>query len=437
MTMNNRLLLAIDRLLLCVFYPALALIFLRPSWLKFTTPFGHVSITSAQSIVSLLCSLWLLAFLIHPRRYFTSGTIEYPLLLFLAANCASALLSPFGTPAERADAILEIVFYATFFYASLYLLRTAVDSRRVILLLFTVAVAVASVNIAYHYRQGMWKMIDRGYPFWDGKNALGLFMVLTLSLSTALIARPETACGAGGHRCGWRTAAFAPGLFVIFLCAVYSYSRGAWIAMVGAALLFSLFRSWRLVALLVAAILVLPVLPHRRALNRFLSIGQMRDRNVARRLVVWKDALRMISARPLIGVGPGEFRRACSRFEDAADTRNAARAPRERLIYRDHAHNLFLQVGAEAGVGGLCACVWVLVALCRTIRARKRDERDPARHMMIQGLAAALAAFLVFSLVDCSWTGRFTGGSFMHINFTVILFLAMLYAMGTGPAKSQ
>jgi putative inorganic carbon (HCO3(-)) transporter len=437
MTMNNRLLLAIDRLSLCVFYPALALIFLRPSWLKFTTPFGHVSLTSAQSIVFLLGSLWLLAFLIHPRRYFTSGTIEYPLLLFLAANCASALLSPFGTPAERVDAILEIVLYATFFYASLYLLRTAVDSRRVILALFTVAVAVASVNIAYHYRQGMWKMIDRGYPFWDGKNALGLFMVLTLSLSTALIARPETGCGAGGHRYGWRTAAFAPGLFVIFLCAVYSYSRGAWIAMAGAALLFSLFRSWRLVALLVAAVLVVAFLPHRRALNRFLSIGQMRDRNVAMRLVVWKDALRMIRARPLIGVGPGEFRTACLRFEDTADTRNAARAPRERLIYRDHAHNLFLQVGAESGIAGLLALAWGVAAVCRAIYGLARSESDPARYATVQGLAGALAAFLVFSLADCSWTGRLSGGSFMHINLTVILFLAMLYAMGVPHLKSQ
>ena len=437
MTMKDRLLLAIDRLSLCVFYPALALIFLRPSWLKFATPFGQVSLTSAQNIVFLLCSLWLLAFLLHPRRYLTSGTLGYPILLFLAANCVSALLSPFGTPAERVDAILEIILYATFFYASLYLLRTAVDSRRVILALFSVAVVVASVNITYHYRQGMWKMIDRGYPFWDGKNALGLFMVLALSLSTALIARPKAACDARGHRRGWRAAAFVPGLFVIFLCVVYSYSRGAWIAMVGAALLFSLFRSWRLVALLVAAILALQFLPHRRALNRFLSIGQMRDRNVEKRLVVWKDALRMIRARPLLGVGPGEFRTACFRFEDAADTRNVARAPREKLTYRDHAHNLFLQVGAEAGVGGLCACAWGVLALCRAIRARMRDDRDPVRHALVQGLAAALSAFLVFSLVDCSWTGRFTGGSFMHINFTVILFLAMLYAMGTGAAESQ
>jgi hypothetical protein len=187
----------------------------------------------------------------------------------VGGNIGTAFSQIVDQLSPHAAAILEIVLYATFFYASLYLLRTAADSRRVILLLFTVALVVASVNVAYHYRQGMWKMIDRGYPFWDGKNALGLFMVLTLSLSAALIVRPETACGAGGHRCGWRTAAFAPGLFVIFLCAVYSYSRGAWIAMAGAALLFSLFRSWRLVALLVAFLL-------------FIEVGRIHDRQKSR-----------------------------------------------------------------------------------------------------------------------------------------------------------
>lgn len=438
MTMNNRLLTAIDRLSLCVFYPALVLIFLRPSWLKFATPFGNVSVTSAQSIVFLLGSLWLLAFLIHPRRYFTSGTIGYPLLLFLAANCASALFSPFGAPAERVDAILEIILYATFFYASLYLLRTAVDGWRVILILFTIALVVASVNVAYHYRQGMWKMLDRGYPFWDGKNALGLFMVLALTLSTALIARQKTGSGAIAHRYGWRTAAFAPGLFVIFLCAVYSYSRGAWIAMAGAALLFSLFRSWRLVALLVAAVLALAFLPHRRALNRFLSIGQMRDRNVEMRVVVWDKAVTMTRAHPFLGVGPGEFRRAYDALAARDElTRKMEAEDKNRLRFRNHAHNLFLQVGAESGIVGLFSLVWGIAAICRAIYSRARGESEPGRYAMVQGIAAALAAFLVFSLVDCSWTGSFTGGSFMHINLTVILFLAMLYAMGAAHSKSQ
>ncbi|MEJ2745758.1 MAG: hypothetical protein P8123_08765 [bacterium] len=227
MTTNNRFLHTIDRLSLCLFYPALVLIFLRPSWLKFHTPLGKISVTSAQNVVIVLCLLWFLALLMNPRRYFTGGAIGYPLLSFLAANCVSAILSPFGSRSERLDAIMEIILYAAFFYASLYVLRTAVRGRRVVCILFAAAVIVAAVNVAYHYHQGMWMMIDRGYPFWDGKNALGLFMVLALYLSAALLVRPRNALGAHGTGSGWRTAALVPGLFVMFLCVVYSYSSSA------------------------------------------------------------------------------------------------------------------------------------------------------------------------------------------------------------------
>lgn len=424
-TSNDRCLDILDRLSLCLFYPALVLIFLRPSWLKFHTPLGRVSVTSAQNVVIAFCLIWFLAFLLNPRRYFTPGAVGGPLLSFLTANFISAVLSPFGSLSERLDAVMEIVLYGAFFYASLYVFRTSVDGRRVVRLLFIAAVVVAVVDVSYHYHHGMWKMIDRGYPFWDGKNALGLFMVLALSMSAALLARP----GDARTGSGWRSAVILPGLFAMFLCAVYSYSRGAWVALIGAAVLFALLRSWRLVALLAVAVMALAYLPHGRALKRFASIAQMRDRNVEKRLVVWKDALLMIRARPLVGVGPGEFRNACRRFERAADTRSAARAPQEKLIYRDHAHNLALQVGAESGILGLLALGWAGAAVFQAVCARMRNASDPAARSMAQCIAAALVAFLIFSLTDCSWTGRFSGSSFMHVNFIVVLMVAMLYAI--------
>ncbi|MEJ2745757.1 MAG: O-antigen ligase family protein [bacterium] len=175
--------------------------------------------------------------------------------------------------------------------------------------------------------------------------------------------------------------------------------------------------------------MVLAYLPHGRAFKRFVSIGRMRDRNVTKRLVVWKDALRMIRARPIIGVGPGEFKTACHRFEDASETKKIAHAPQDRVIYRDHAHNLFLQVGAESGIAGLVALAWGMAVVFRAVCDRMRNESDPARRSMVQCIAAALLAFIIFSVTDCSWTGRFSGSSFMHINFIVMLAIAMLYAM--------
>ena len=58
-----------DRLLLIIFYVMLVILFLRPSWLKYSTPFGHISLTSAKNIALVFSSLWLIAMFSSPRRY--------------------------------------------------------------------------------------------------------------------------------------------------------------------------------------------------------------------------------------------------------------------------------------------------------------------------------------------------------------------------------
>ncbi len=421
MNATDRVFAMLDRALKAIFWAALILLFLRPSTLRLATPFGHVSLTSAKNIVIVFCFFWLALAFARPHRYFVRAGLGLPLALFLAASCLSAFASPFGPAKERWAAVLEAACYGLFFYGSLYLFRGPVRARSAAITLVVVAAGVAAVDLAYHARAGLAFIVDQKYPLWDGKNALGLFMAIALALGASLGSPPSRA----RSRAAW---ALAPVLFLIFLCAVYSYSRAAWLAMAGATLAMALLRSWKWVWLLVAAAIVLAFLPNHRVVRRLFATGKARDRTAAWRVVVWKDAARMIRARPLLGVGPGEFRRACDAYEDRdAPTRRLART-RDGLRYREHAHNLVLQVAAETGLAGLAAFLWgaALVA-----RAAARGAR--AGPGLAAGVAAALAAFAAYSCVDCSWTGRFTGSSFMHIN----LIVALLAAMACAAAKSQ
>ncbi len=420
----------IDLLMLLVFYITLVIVFLRPSCLKFSTPLGGVSLTSAKNVAILLSLIWLIAMLSNPRRYLTPCRLAPPLLLFVGVSIVSAILSPFGKPVERWEAILELALYCAFLYTCLYLFRTAAKRRTVLRLLFHIAVFVAAVDIVYHYRQGLWLILDQGYPFWDGKNALGLFMAMTLSLCTALIvSAPKSGGELEDKKCAStkrRNSLLFVGLFFIFLCLIYSYSRGAWLAMIGATLAFGLLRLWKLIALVAIAALLLVILPHRKASHRFRSIWRMRDGNVARRVVVWKDAIEMIQERPLLGVGPGEFRTAYIQSGTSARSAVKPDSPKERMRFFEHAHNLFLQVGAETGLAGLLALMWMFVVIVRAARHHLKTAQNLKQAKIFNAVIAALVAFLVFSLVDCSWTGRFSGSSFMHINLIVVLLLAML-----------
>lgn len=414
MTASDRVFAKLDRALTAVFWTALVILFLRPSTLRLSTPFGHASLSSAKNIAIAFGLFWLALAVARPRRYIVRAGLAGPLALFLAAGGISALASSYGPAGERWTALLEAACYGLFFYGSLYVLRGSARARAAAMALVAAAAAVAAVDLAYHARAGLAFIVDQKYPLWDGKNALGLFMAIALALGVSL-APPPSRAGA------WAAAALA--LVLIFLCALYSYSRAAWLAMVAAALAMALLRSWKWIWLLLAAAVLLTALPNHRIVRRAFATGNSRDRTATWRVVVWKDAVRMIRANPILGVGPGEFRRACGDYEDInAPTRHL---PRDKagLRYRDHAHNLPLQVAAETGLAGLAALLWgaTLVA-----RAAVRGARGMGG--LAAGIAAALAAFAAYSCVDCSWTGRFTGSSFMHINLIVALLAAMAYS---------
>jgi len=71
------------------------------------------------------------------------------------------------------------------------------------------------------------------------------------------------------------------------------------------------------------------------------------------RMDLWRSAVAMIRDHPLTGVGTAAYG-------------TALRTYRDPLLARDHivtAHNLYLNTGAEAGIPGLIAGAWLLVAL--------------------------------------------------------------------------
>ncbi|MCX6357183.1 MAG: O-antigen ligase family protein [Candidatus Aureabacteria bacterium] len=411
MGIRTRIAAVLDRLVRWLFYPTLILICLRPSCLKFATPLGRVSITSAQNLVLALVGVWLLS-LICATRWVSRSGLDGPLILFVAAHIVSLAASPFGMFSDRFEALIELLLYAGFFLMSLTLFRAGMPARRIVAVLFWTAVLVAAVDLAYHSRRGLQSIVDQGYPLWDGKNALGLFMALALASGTMLLT---------GERCALlRSASVTAGLFLIFLCAVYSYSRGSWLGIAGMAVMFACRRSWKWVALILAALLLLLLaLPNKRVVQRFAYTGHTFDVNASKRVTVWKESLRMLRDYPLTGVGPGQFRTA-ARLRIAAPGLASSRQEKAHYRYLEHAHNLFLQAGAEAGFAAIAALVWGLIRLRRI--ARRAITNDPGT----LGLAAACVAYLLFSLVDCSWTGRFAGSSFMHINLIMALIVAML-----------
>ena len=97
-------------------------------------------------------------------------------------------------------------------------------------------------------------------------------------------------------------------------------------------------------------------------------------------------SLRMIGARPLSGVGVGQYYRMSSLFL----------SPQLAWTYGvENAHNYFLQIGGELGVAGLgLFAIWIGAAVARSARAVARAPRD-AR---LLGASSGVMVFLVTCL---------------------------------------
>lgn len=216
-----------------------------------------------------------------------------------------------------------------------------------------------------------------------------LFLVMTIPPLLALAL-------ASGRRTGIRVLAGAA-VALGSVALVCTFQRAAYVTLVMAlgvlAVLFQRVRRtgvapWLLAgAVSVVAVAVLDTLALRgHALERLALLAE--DEN---RLRLWKTALRMALAHPLLGVGTGRF---AFFFREYAGDLGRGFGP-----FWGSAHSLYLHLLAEQGLVGLVSFV-VLFAGLWWAAARRLEALDGSRAVALAGLLAALAGWLVYGLVQ-------------------------------------
>jgi O-antigen ligase/tetratricopeptide (TPR) repeat protein len=182
------------------------------------------------------------------------------------------------------------------------------------------------------------------------------------------------------------------GLFGVVIYA--SGSRGAWVGLAAAVVVAGFLTLWRrrayvrnrllgtrgrritlAVAVIVACAIVAIALP--RVATRLNQSGS------AIRFAFWEDTFRLILANPLLGTGPGTWPFAHLGYAN----------PDRALVIVSHAHNIPLQIAANAGLIGIIAAAAFVVVLLRLIQ--HAFDRMPAAEVI------AIAAGLVGILAQC------------------------------------
>ena len=169
-------------------------------------------------------------------------------------------------------------------------------------------------------------------------------------------------------------------LAAMFFCR----SRGAWLALGVALLLWLLWGRWsnpkaRIACKIVGVTLVIAAV--------VFGFGYVtREWRTEVRPLIWRSTLEMIAERPLLGHGLGTFAAEYPRF----------RSPEYFLRSRatnvtDHAHNELLEIAAEQGLVGLVATLWLWgVAFCMGMRSLRAPGGQWKLGLGILGAATVL-----------------------------------------------
>lgn len=273
-------------------------------------------------------------------------------------------------------ASLGSLAYAVFLGADYLILKEKLFRFLIVLL---VASAVVSANYALNvYFSGL---EPRAEALFAGANTLGEVMFLSIIWALTFSI----------HINGRSKWFLALGILIMSLALIFSFSRGAWLGAIGALLAYGFWqrraRLWIAILLLAIGILLvsLPVL--RSRLDTIFNISHPLNRE---RIYIWKATLNMVKDHPWLGVGMGNYPFA---YKDYMIKGAEIEAPA-------FAHNIFLQIWAEGGLGAFLIFAGIVYLVLRKGVGWIRSSHSSSRALAVASFSS-LIGILIHNQVDC------------------------------------
>lgn len=261
----------------------------------------------------------------------------------------------------------------------------------------------ASAAIIVLWLLDAWVQIFTGWSLGGAETAdrlSGIFGAGNLKLGPVLAVLSPFVFVAARRRWGWRGLAVA---FVFQLMPIlFAGSRAAWIMYALVALAFVWmqtraplrFAVWSFAAACAALLGIAVAWQHSgrfdtrfdRTLLALQGSEQALDAASAGRLRIWRTALAMSAAHPVVGVGVRGFRYAYPRYAQADDA--FVDTLTDEGAY--HAHQIVLEILSETGILGLL--LW-LAGAWYAIRAWRRARADARERALAPALALAAMTF--------------------------------------------
>jgi len=381
--------------------------------------FGTIALTPMSGIMWILFAIFFFGTIIREENteQFPSLAVDR-LLIFLVISAFLSLLSSYyiETPLNRSFILyITAVIEPVFFY---FLLRKALTSEgKIKWLLFSIilAMGIGSIMGFYFMLSTRGNLIlflstrggSLGFGF-RGTNLYGVAAVLVFPLTFLFAVNSENKI---------QRIISVGVMFVMFISAITSFTRGLQIALAIEILILLLFyRSGRKYIYPILGLILIAILAFRQQLlilfMRFSEPGPtVLVSSAGARLEAWIVSLKVFKIYPF-GLGGGNFDYAWEQFKPI------------HIIPMGASHNIFLSVGTEFGV--LTMIIFIILfflqfRMCWWILRNTKDR-----------LHRDIAFMITVSYIGYCAYGMTTGGELSHIiryfpvttmnSYTIILF---------------
>ncbi len=245
----------------------------------------------------------------------------------------------------------------------------------------------------------------RIYSTLENPNVLGEYILLVLPVCISLMWTAKKA---------WAKIVYAGLSGIMGVALILTFSRGCWIGIMASAAVFVTFVCGKLWGLTLIALPVIPMILPESIINRFLSIGDMKDSSTSYRVYIWMGTLLLLKDFWLSGIGPGTeaFTQVYPFYSYSA-------------IVAPHSHNLFLQILVESGILGISSFILLMFLFIKnSVSGYLAFGKGNPFSVVIVGIASGILGFMVQGLFDnCFY------------NYRVFMIFFTVIALGIAASK--
>ena len=351
--------------------------------------------TIALCGIVLLTAFFYVIKLIRGKRVFKLELVDAAVLLFALMIYFSSVFSAGGEGSRNAALVSCALMLGYFLLVNL--MRTEKWIKRCVFALVSSGSIVAMIGVLeYFFGKSSSQWLDvrlftnirvRVVSLFDNPNVLATYLVLIFpfALNFFILAKKRNEKFLSAIVC----AAFV-------VATVFTWSRGAWIAMLLTFFVFFTVYSRKTLRIFGAAILAAPVLPMilpDNLLDRAFSILNFSDSSISYRIYTWIGSLRVVGDHFLggIGFGPEAFAKIYPAYAFAG------------IESAEHSHSLPLQILIGMGIGGLLVFVaLIFLYLQKTLEYVRKPESSSSKFYVTAAVASVIGA-LVMGAFDYIW----------------------------------